>query len=84
MTLLYLLRVFRAVFLGEPAEVKHSGFPSPLPSPGGGGSKEEGTPVMVGSVVVLAALGLVAGIAIYPPAQFALKAVTQMLPGLVK
>ena len=78
MTLLYLLRVFRAVFLGPAAEVKHEAGEQTAHAAG-----NEGIPVMVGSVVVLAALGLVAGIAIYPPTQFALKAVTQML-GLVK
>ncbi len=63
LTVLYLLRLFNMVFLGE-----SRGLAGP-----------EGTPVMVGSVVVLAALALASGLAIYWPALLANQAASQML-----
>jgi len=54
MTIVYLLRVFTLVFLGEPR----------------GATPREGSPGMVGSVATLAALSLIGGILIYFPSQF--------------
>jgi len=62
MTILYLLRVFRAVFLGEPRT-------EPV---------KEGSPVMVTCVAVLAALSLAAGLWLYPSLDFARSAAMQM------
>jgi NADH:ubiquinone oxidoreductase subunit 5 (subunit L)/multisubunit Na+/H+ antiporter MnhA subunit len=63
LTILYLLRLFRMVFLGETktAEVK------------------EGSVTMIASVVTLALLSLAAGILISYPAMFARIAAGQML-----
>jgi proton-translocating NADH-quinone oxidoreductase chain N len=54
MTIVYLLRVFNLVFLGEAR----------------GATPREGSPTMVGSVATLAALSLLGGILIYFPSQF--------------
>jgi formate hydrogenlyase subunit 3/multisubunit Na+/H+ antiporter MnhD subunit len=54
MTIVYLMRVFNLVFLGEAK----------------GATAREGSATMVGSVASLAALSLVAGILIYYPSQF--------------
>jgi proton-translocating NADH-quinone oxidoreductase chain N len=54
MTIVYLMRVFNLVFLGEAK----------------GAAAREGSATMVGSVASLAALSLVAGILIYYPSQF--------------
>lgn len=54
MTIVYLMRVFNLVFLGEAK----------------GAAAREGSPTMVGSVASLAALSLVAGILIYYPSLF--------------
>jgi NADH:ubiquinone oxidoreductase subunit 5 (subunit L)/multisubunit Na+/H+ antiporter MnhA subunit len=63
MTIAYLFRAFTMVFLGEPKSSQAT----------------EGSPVMVGSVVGLAALSLAAGLFINPCAQFAQAAALQML-----
>jgi NADH-quinone oxidoreductase subunit L len=63
MTIAYLFRVFNMVFLGEPR----------------GELAREGSPVMIGSVALLAALSLASGILITPSADFARTAVGQML-----
>ncbi len=63
MTIAYLFRAFAMVFLGEPKSSQAT----------------EGSPVMVGSVVGLAALSLAAGLFIHPCAQFAQAAALQML-----
>jgi NADH:ubiquinone oxidoreductase subunit 5 (subunit L)/multisubunit Na+/H+ antiporter MnhA subunit len=63
LTLLYLLRVFNAVFLGE----------------GTWGEVKEGSPVMLLSVAGLAALSLAAGLLVHWPAGFAQEATRQML-----
>jgi NADH:ubiquinone oxidoreductase subunit 5 (subunit L)/multisubunit Na+/H+ antiporter MnhA subunit len=63
MTMIYLFRLFRMIFLGE---VKTE--------PDG----KEGTPGMVFSVALLAALSLAAGIFIALPAEVVSSAVTQM------
>ena len=67
LTLAYLLRAFSLVFLGESRAVDGHGLP------------HEGTPVMVFSVALLAALSLLSGIIIHPSFQFAHNAVQQML-----
>ena len=67
MTILYLLRLFNMIFLGEPKS-------APV---------NEGSPIMVSSVALLAALSLVAGIFINAPSGFARSAVQQML-GMVR
>ncbi len=54
MTIVYLMRVFNLVFLGEAKTT----------------AAREGSPVMVGSVATLAGLSLIGGILIYLPAQF--------------
>jgi proton-translocating NADH-quinone oxidoreductase chain N len=66
LTIVYLLRVFGMVFLGE----------AQVPA-------KEASPVMVGCVAALAALGLAAGLFINPPSRFLLSAVEQ-ISGLVK
>jgi len=68
LTLAYLLRVFALVFLGDnrAADSEH-------------GMPREGSPVMVFSVALLAALSLLGGILIQQPFQFAQSAVEQML-----
>jgi proton-translocating NADH-quinone oxidoreductase chain N len=63
LTLLYLLRVFSAVFLGQ-------GRLEPV---------KEGSPVMVTCVAALAILSLAAGLWISPSAQFAQSAARQMM-----
>jgi NADH-quinone oxidoreductase subunit L len=63
MTIAYLFRVFSMVFLGEAKSAPAA----------------EGSPVMVGSVVSLAALSLAAGLFINPCARFAQAAASQML-----
>jgi NADH:ubiquinone oxidoreductase subunit 5 (subunit L)/multisubunit Na+/H+ antiporter MnhA subunit len=63
LTILYLFRVFNQVFLGRPTLL----------------AVKEGSPVMVGSVALLAGLSLVSGLVISPSAQFAFMAVQQML-----
>ena len=63
MTIAYLFRAFTMVFLGEPKSSQAA----------------EGSLVMVGSVVSLAALSLAAGLFINPCAQFAQAAALQML-----
>ena len=62
LTILYLLRLFNAIFLGEPKTEL----------------VKEGSPVMVGSVALLAALSLISGLLIYFPAGFAEATVNQM------
>lgn len=64
MTVLYLMRAFKAVFLGDVTEVTKS--------------KREGSPTMVASVVALAVLSLVGGLLIYYPALFVQAIVAQI------
>lgn len=64
MTVIYLLRVFVAVFLGQPK------YPAYI--------VKEGSPTMVGSVVALGALSIMSGLLIYFPATFANTIVQQM------
>ena len=66
MTIIYLLRVFTAVFLGAPKEALQGHLP------------HEGSKTMVASVVFLAALSLLGGILIMFPAGF----VTQIVRGM--
>lgn len=66
MTIVYLMRAFNMVFLGQA-----KGTPA-----------REGSPIMVGSVVTLAALSLIGGILIYFPSQFLQS--TMQLPGVIK
>jgi proton-translocating NADH-quinone oxidoreductase chain N len=73
LTVLYLFRVFTMVFLGE----------SRLPA-GGHGLPNEGSKVMVGSVVVLAALGLLSGLLFVYPSEFVQSTVQQMLGMVIK
>jgi NADH:ubiquinone oxidoreductase subunit 5 (subunit L)/multisubunit Na+/H+ antiporter MnhA subunit len=68
LTLAYLLRVFARVFLGDSRAVDD-----------GHGLPHEGSPVMVFSVALLAALSLLGGVMIQKPFQFAQDAVQQML-----
>ncbi|MBF0409332.1 MAG: NADH-quinone oxidoreductase subunit L [Candidatus Riflebacteria bacterium] len=68
MTMMYLLRLFNLVFLGEKAQ---SGI-------------HEGTPGMVGSVAFLAVLSLVSGILVQLPASLANAAVQQISAGVFK
>jgi len=63
LTILYLMRLFNAVFLGRPQL-------EPV---------KEGSPVMVACVALLAALSLAAGLVINPPFHLAQTAVQQML-----
>jgi proton-translocating NADH-quinone oxidoreductase chain M len=67
-TILYLLRVFNRVFLGESADDPHP---------------REGSRTMVGSVATLTVLSVVAGVAINWPGKLAETAVNQML-GMIK
>ena len=67
LTLAYLLRVFARVFLGASRAADGHGLP------------HEGSPVMVFSVALLAALSLLGGVFIQLPFQFAQSAVQQML-----
>jgi proton-translocating NADH-quinone oxidoreductase chain N len=67
MTVIYLLRLFVKIFMGEQ----------------NGPAAREGSPIMVTSVVILAALGLVGGLLIYYPAFYSQHAVQQML-GMLK
>lgn len=66
-TILYLFRLFRILFLGEVQ----------IPD------KKEGSPLMVGTVVLFALLSLAAGILFYYPSSFVQNTVNQML-GFVK
>ena len=66
LTIIYLFRVFAAVFLGHKQA-----------------TEKEGSPVMVACVALLAFLGLVGGLWINLPSNFALSAVLQ-LPGFTK
>lgn len=61
-TILYLLRLGKALFFGD-CKIE----------------AREGSPVMVGSVVALAVLSLVGGIAVYYPLQLVQVAITQMV-----
>jgi proton-translocating NADH-quinone oxidoreductase chain M len=70
LTILYLFRVFNSIFLGETGLASRH-------------ATHEGTPVMVASVAVLAAMALVSGLVISPSSNFAKAAVEQML-GIVK
>jgi NADH:ubiquinone oxidoreductase subunit 5 (subunit L)/multisubunit Na+/H+ antiporter MnhA subunit len=56
MTLLYLVRLFYKIFLGEPA---------------GHGNPKEGSVTMVASVMALALIGLALGALIYYPSAYA-------------
>jgi len=67
LTIIYLMRVFILVFMGEAKTASHA----------------EGTPVMVWSVVALAALSIAGGLLIHYPALFAGEAAKQML-GLIR
>jgi formate hydrogenlyase subunit 3/multisubunit Na+/H+ antiporter MnhD subunit len=67
-TILYLLRVYNRVFLGESASGEHP---------------REGSRTMVGSVATLTVLSVVAGVAINWPGKLAELAVHQML-GVIK
>jgi len=67
MTLIYLLRVFTLVFLGESR------------AEGGAALPAEGSPVMVGSVAFLAMLAAASGILVAYPQHFVRSAVLQML-----
>jgi len=69
-TILYLMRAYNRVFLGEPATNEHDVV-------------HEGSRLMVGSVAALTVLSLVAGVAINWPGRLAEIAVFQML-GAVK
>ncbi|MFA6132677.1 MAG: NADH-quinone oxidoreductase subunit L [Phycisphaerae bacterium] len=68
LTILYLFRAFNQVFLGTPL----------------GQTPREGSPIMVGSVALLAAMSLLSGLIIQPSAQFAYTAVRQMLGVVAK
>ena len=63
LTIIYLMRVFILVFMGEAKTAGHA----------------EGTPVMVWSVVLLAVLSIAGGLLIHYPSLFAGEAVKQML-----
>jgi NADH:ubiquinone oxidoreductase subunit 5 (subunit L)/multisubunit Na+/H+ antiporter MnhA subunit len=63
MTILYLLRLFNMIFMGEPR----------MATP-----PKEGSPVMVASVLLLALLSLAGGILIFWPSEFAQTVVQQM------
>jgi len=67
MTIVYLFRAFNMVFLGEPKTAL----------------AREGSPVMVGSVALLAVLSLAAGFMIAWPSQFVMTAIGN-LPGIIK
>jgi NADH:ubiquinone oxidoreductase subunit 5 (subunit L)/multisubunit Na+/H+ antiporter MnhA subunit len=64
MTVIYLLRVFARVFLGQPGEASRG--------------VREGSPAMVGSVTALGALSALSGIAVSIPAAFVQSVVQQM------
>ncbi|NLV59102.1 MAG: NADH-quinone oxidoreductase subunit L [Clostridiales bacterium] len=64
MTLIYLMRAFMLVFLGEPRET----YPD----------AHDATPTMVASVSLLAVLSLVSGLLVATPADYVEKIVTQM------
>ena len=66
LTIVYLLRLFAKIFMGDPA----------------GEPAKEGSPSMVACVAVLAGLALVAGVWINPSAQFARSAAQQMAAGM--
>jgi NADH:ubiquinone oxidoreductase subunit 5 (subunit L)/multisubunit Na+/H+ antiporter MnhA subunit len=66
MTILYLLRLFYMVFMGE-EKIK---------------AEREGTPVMVGSVVFLAALSLLSGILVAYPSALIRDAIASIAGGL--
>jgi len=66
MTIIYLFRVFSMVFLGESS-------PSLAPN------IREGSPIMLVSVAILAALALASGLLFQFPAEFAQAAVQQMM-----
>jgi proton-translocating NADH-quinone oxidoreductase chain M len=68
LTILYLIRVFNRVFLGDPKTEP----------------AKEGSPVMITCVCTLAVLGLIAGLYVNPSMQLAQDAMKQMLPGVVK
>jgi NADH:ubiquinone oxidoreductase subunit 5 (subunit L)/multisubunit Na+/H+ antiporter MnhA subunit len=69
MTIVYLLRTFNMVFMGEPQRQ----------------SNREGSSEMVISVATLAALSLLGGILIYAPSQFIQTTITQLpLPGITR
>lgn len=67
LTILYLIRVFNRVFMGQ--------------AHGEGHEVREGSRLMVGCVLALAILGLAGGIFIRPPAQMAQTAMEQMIGG---
>ena len=69
LTLAYLWRVFALVFLGASRAAADEGH----------GMPHEGTPIMVFSVALLAAMSLLSGVLIRQPFQFAQSAVQQML-----
>ena len=62
MTILYLLRAFYLIFLGDPV----------------GAPAKEGSPVMVFSVALLAFLSLIGGCLLYFPSELAYSALRQM------
>ena len=66
-TILYLMRVYNRVFLGQSASGEHP---------------REGSRTMVGSVAALTILSVVAGVAINWPGRLAEIAVNQMLGGV--
>jgi NADH:ubiquinone oxidoreductase subunit 5 (subunit L)/multisubunit Na+/H+ antiporter MnhA subunit len=63
LTLIYLMRVFVLVFMGEPKTKLET----------------EGSPVMVWSVALLALLSIAGGLLIYYPSHFATETMRQML-----
>jgi NADH:ubiquinone oxidoreductase subunit 5 (subunit L)/multisubunit Na+/H+ antiporter MnhA subunit len=63
LTILYLLRLFYKVFLGEPQ----------------GDLPKEGSPVMVGSVALLGLMSLVSGLLVSPSSEFAFKAIAPFI-----
>ena len=66
MTIIYLFRVFTMVFLGEPSASLAQNI-------------REGSPLMVGSVALLAVLSIVGGVLFQYPAEFVQSAVCQMM-----
>jgi NADH:ubiquinone oxidoreductase subunit 5 (subunit L)/multisubunit Na+/H+ antiporter MnhA subunit len=64
MTMLYLLRVFSLVFLGDAKPGAHDDHPP-----------REGSRVMVGSVAFLAVLAILSGLFVYLPSELVVKAV---------
>ncbi len=69
MTLIYLLRAFARVFLGQAGEAAHG--------------VREGSPVMVGSVTALGALSALSGLAVSIPAQY-VQTIVQQMGAMVK